>query len=129
MPVLFFFLKLVDSLLFLGQSIVKQIDYLLFALPVHEDNLIDVLVAVGHDSFFVDESENAHTRHLSNDVVSRVDSRPQQLPKLPEIDPVEISVLEVDLLELPYLIIDSKVVPSLSVRARLQFFILLTPLF
>lgn len=119
MPVLFFFLKLVDSLLFLGQSIVKQIDYLLFALPVHEDNLIDVLVAVGHDPFFVDESENAHTRHLSNDVVSRVDSRPQQLPKLPEIDPVEISVLEVDLLELPYLIIDSKVVPSLSVRARL----------
>ena len=91
-------LKLIDLVFALYQCVVLHIKHLLLSLLIDQDDFIDVLLALSGYSFLVDECKDAHTCHLSHDIVSRIDSTQEVLPKFCEIGPAQITILEVCLL-------------------------------
>jgi hypothetical protein len=60
LQVLLFLLELIYLVLSLSESIVLQIKYLFVPLLVDYDYLVDIFVGLCHDSFLVNESEDAY---------------------------------------------------------------------
>lgn len=88
-------LEVVDLVLLHRELVVFHVDDLLLASLVKQRDLIDVLQILSNDAFLVNKRKYGQACHLSHDVFVWIDPCLYLVPKILEVVPIQLSVLEV----------------------------------
>lgn len=110
-------------LFFLHRELVMlEVDHLLLADLVEQRDLVHVFQVLGDDALLVDEGEDCQTRHLRHDILVRIDTCKDLVPKYFETVPVEIAVLKVVLFVklIRRLVLATSLARMLATRLRLE---------
>lgn len=90
----FFLFKFVDFVLFL-ETVVVEIYQLFVTSLVQDYNFVNIFLRFCHNTFFVNEGKDAHTWHLGDDVIARINSCSKEFPKLAQALTIDASIAKV----------------------------------